>query len=112
MSKTIVAIILSFLTLAAVAATDTYKFDFNGMNFTLTHQPCTNPTILSMTAKMRLQDGSKPTWYAGIVNYPNVERIYAMCYTVNPANTRQIFIVDEDGDGGLVARPLPKPEGV
>jgi hypothetical protein len=113
--KSVLGAILASLALilspSAISAVDTYTFAYNAMAFTLTHQPCVDKVILEITKDVKLNDGSKPVWYAGKVVYPgNVP--YEMCYIVNPLNTLQLYVIDTDGDGGLIERPAPKPEGV
>lgn len=97
---------------AIAAPIDTYSFDFNAMRFTLTLKPCTNKTILEMSKGAKGPSGQTLTWYAGKVVYVSLNATYDMCFTVNPENPLQLYVIDSDGDGGMVQRPVPKPAGV
>ena len=92
---------------------ETYTFDYEGAKFTLTHQPCANKEILEMVKLVKLQDGSLPKWYAGTALYLTIPgQQFDMCFVVNPENPLQVYVMDTDGDGGVIERPFPKPEGV
>ena len=113
MKRLFLALLLSLSLSPAYAGSDTYTFVYEGATFTLTHQECANADIVTIVKDMKLPDGSKPRWYAGTASYLTIPgKEFKMCYVMNPENPSELYVMDEEGDGGRVDVPGSKPMGI
>lgn len=95
-----VAVIASIALLTGMVAfaKDTLVIKRDGMTVTLTKKACSVKPVLDLLEMSGLKDQYK--WYNGSAVLVSTKESIKMCYAVNPADSNDLYIVDERGGNG------------